>query len=178
MCGILGQFVKSYRRKETAQCSKCGEKVHLDWACKRQKDGSKHESWAMEPTLASPDEEYWAAFNQWETAGMLVDSVCTDHIVTNIGVFLDFVLIQSVVINLNGEACVRKVVGRGCVRISIPSNKGQFQCKLKRFFVCLIILQTSYQTQYARSGEIASLLRKKQLHETPEGNSGKTNTTT
>ena len=25
-----------------------------------------------------------------------------------------------------------RVVGRGCVRISIPSNKGEFQCKLKK----------------------------------------------
>ena len=113
----------------TAQCSKCGEKGHLDRACKRQRDGGKQESVAMGPTLASPDEEYWAALTQWKTAGMLVDSGCTDHIVTNIDAFLDFVPIQSVVRNPNGEAS--RVVGRGCVRISIPSNKGEFQCELK-----------------------------------------------
>ena len=60
---------------------------------------------------------------------MLVDSGCTDHIVTNIDAFLDFVPIQSMVKNPNGEAS--RVVGRGCVRISIPSNKGEFQCELK-----------------------------------------------
>ena len=60
---------------------------------------------------------------------MLVDSGCTDHIVTNIYAFLDFVPIQSVVRNSNGEAS--RVVGRGCVRISIRSNKGEFQCELK-----------------------------------------------
>ena len=60
---------------------------------------------------------------------MLVDSGCTDHIVTIIDAFLDCVPIQSVVRNPNGEAS--RVVGRGCVRISIPSNKGDFQCKLK-----------------------------------------------
>ena len=117
------------RRKETAQCSKCDEKGHLDRACKRQRDGGKHEAVAMGPTLASPHEEYWAALTQWRTAGMLVDSGCTDHLVTNIDAFLDFVHIQSVVRNPNGEAT--RVVGRGCVRISIPSNKGEFQCKLK-----------------------------------------------
>ena len=64
----------------------------------------------MGPTLATPDEECWAALTQWKTAGMLVDSGCTDHIVTNIDAFLDFLPIQSVVRNPNGEA----VVGRGC----------------------------------------------------------------
>ena len=116
-------------RKETAQCSKCGEKGHLDRAGKRQRDGGKQESVAMGPTLASPDEEYRAALTQWKTASMLVDNGCTDHIVTNIDVFLDFVPIQSVVKNPNEEAY--RVVARGCVRISVPSNKGEFQCELK-----------------------------------------------
>ena len=129
VCGIPGHFAKDCRRKETAQCSKCGKKGHLDRACKRQRDRGKHESRAMGPTLASPDEEYGAALTQWKTAGMLVDSGCTDHIVTNIDEFLDFVPIQSVVKNPNGEAS--RVAGRGCVRISIPSNKGEFQCELQ-----------------------------------------------
>ena len=129
VCWIPGHFAEDCSRKETAQCSKFGEKDHLDRACKRQRDGGKHESVAMGPTLASPDEENWAALTQWKTAGMLVDSGCTDHIVTNIDAFLDFVPIQSVVRNSNEEAS--RVVGRGCVRISIPSNKGEFQCELK-----------------------------------------------
>ena len=113
----------------------------------------------MGPTMATPVEECWAALTQWKTAGMLVDSGCTDHIVTNIDAFLDFVLIQSVVRNPNGEAS--RVVGRGCLRISIPSNKGEFQCELKNVCVCRTILQTSYQSQDARSGDIVSILRKK-----------------
>ena len=88
----------------------------------------------MDLTLASPDEEYWAALTQWKTAGMMVDSGCTDHIVTNIDALLDFVPIQSVVRNPNGEAS--RVVGRGCVRISTPSNKGEFQCELK-YVLCV-----------------------------------------
>ena len=123
-CGIPGHFAKDCRKKETAQCSKCGGKGHLDRACKRQRDGGKHESVAMGPTLATPDEECWAALTQWKTACMLVDSGSTDQIVTNIDAFLDFVPIQSVVRKPNGEAS--RVVGRGCVRISIPSNKGEF----------------------------------------------------
>ena len=79
----------------------------------------------MGPALASLDQEYRAAFIQWKTAGMLVNSGCTEHIVTHIDAFLDFVPIQSVV----REAS--RLVGRGCVRISIPSNKGEFQCELK-----------------------------------------------
>ena len=130
MCGIPGHFAKDCRRKETAKSSKCGEKGHLDRACKRQKDGGKHEAVATgPPTLVTPDDEYWAALNQWKTAGMLVDSGCTDHIVTNIVAFLDLVPIQSVVRNPNGEVFI--VVGRGCMRISLPSNKGEFQCELK-----------------------------------------------
>ena len=121
VCGIPGHFAKVCRRKETAQCSQCGETGHLDRACKRQRDGGKHELVTMGPTLASPDNEQWVALTQWKTAGMLVDSGCTDHIVTNIDSFLDFVPIQLVVRNPNGEASI--VVGRGCVRISIPSNK-------------------------------------------------------
>ena len=58
----------------------------------------------MGPTLDSPDEEHWAALTQWKTAGMLVDSGCTDHIVTNIEAFLNSVHIQSEVRNHNGEA--------------------------------------------------------------------------
>ena len=62
-------------------------------------------------------------------------SGCTDHIVTNIDAFLDFVPIQSVVRNLNGEAS--RVVGRGSVRISIPSNKGDFfPMRTQKCFVC------------------------------------------
>ena len=76
-----------------------------------------------------------AALTQWKTAGMLVDSGCTDHIVTNIDAFLDFVPIQSVVRSPNGEAS--RVVGRGCVRISITSNKGEFQCELKNVLCVL-----------------------------------------
>ena len=109
VCGIPGHFAKDCKRKETAQCSRCGEKGHLERACMRQRDGGKQESGAIGPTLASPDEEYWAALTQWKTAGMLVDSGCTDHIVTNIDAFLDFVPIQSVVTNPNGEAS--RVVG-------------------------------------------------------------------
>ena len=130
MCGIPGHFANDCRRKDTAQSSKYGEKGHLHRACKRQRDGDKHESVEMSPSLASPDEEYWAALTQWKTEGMLVHSGCTHHIVTNIDVFLDFVPIQSVVRNPNGEAS--RVVGAGCVRISIPSNKGEFQCELKK----------------------------------------------
>ena len=94
VCGIRGHFAKDCRRRETAQRSKCGEKGHLDRACMRQRDGGKYESVAMSPTLASPDEEYWAALTQWKTAGKQVDSGCTDHIVTNIDAFLDFLPIQ------------------------------------------------------------------------------------
>ena len=99
VCGIHGHFAKDCRRKETTQCSKCVERSQLDRPCRRQRDGGKHESVAMGPTLASPDEESWAALNQWKTAGMLVDSGCTDHIVMNIGAFLDFLSIQSRVKN-------------------------------------------------------------------------------
>ena len=60
-----------------------------------------------------------------------MDSGCTDHIVTNIDAFLDFVPIQSVVRNPNGEAS--RVVGSGCVRISIPASKREFQCQLKNY---------------------------------------------
>ena len=54
-------FAEDCRRKETAQCSKCGENGHLDRACKRQRDGGQPESVARGPTLATPDEVYWAA---------------------------------------------------------------------------------------------------------------------
>ena len=133
VCGIPGHFAKNCRRKDTAHCSKFCEKGHLDRACRRQRNGGKHESRAMGPTFAFPDEEYWAALTQWKTAGMLVYSGCTDHIVTNINGFLGFVFIQSVVRNPNGEAS--REVGRYCVKISIPSNKGEFQCELNFFCV-------------------------------------------
>ena len=110
----------------------------------------------MGPTLASPDEEHWAALTQWKTAGMLVDSGCTDHIVTNIYAFLDFVPIQSVVRNSNGEAS--RVVGRGCVR-AYAQTKANSNVNSKVFCVCRTTLQTSYQSQDARSGDIASVSR-------------------
>ena len=175
VCGIPGQFAKDCRRKETAQCSKCGKKSHLDRTCRRQRDGSKHESVAMSLTLASPDEENWAALIHWKTAGLLLDSSCTYHIVTNIDAFLDFVPIQSVVRNSNGE--YSRVVGRGCARISIPSNKGEIQCELKiKNFLCVPeyssnLLSVSRCTEWGHS----FTFEKKKLLETPEGNSGETN---
>ena len=127
------------------------------------------------PRLASPDEEHWSALTQWKPAGMLVDSGCTDHTVTNIDALLDFVPIQSVVRNPNGEAS--RVVGRGCLTISIPSNKGEFQCEHKKV-LCVPdyssnLLSVSRCTEWGHS---FTFEKKKQLHETPEGNSGKNNT--
>ena len=113
----------------------------------------------MGSTLASPDEEYWAALTQWKTAGILVDSGCTDHIVTNIDAFLDFVPIKSVVRNPNGLDS--RVVGKGCVSICIPSNKGEFQCELKNVLSMPDCSSTSYQSQDARNGDIVSLSRNK-----------------
>ena len=132
VCGIPGHTVEDCRRKETAQCSESGGRGNLDRARRRQRDGSKHEPVAMGPTLASPDEEYWAALTQWKTVGLLIDRGLTDQIVTNIDAFLDFVTIQSVVRNPIGEAS--RLVGRSCVRISIPSNKGKLRCELKNVF--------------------------------------------
>ena len=136
VCGIPRHFTKDCRKKETAQCSKGGEKGHLERASVRQRDGGFFVT----------------------RRGILVDSGCTDHIVTNIDAFLDCVPIQSVVRNYIGEAS--RVVGRGCVRISIPSNKGNSNANSKMFCVCWTILQYSYQSQDARSGDIASLCRK------------------
>ena len=108
--GIPEHFAKDCRWKESAQCIQCGEKSLLDRICKRKRDGGKPGSVAMIPTLASPDEQYWAVLTQWKTSVMVEDSDCTDHSVTNIDRFLDFVPIQSVVRNPNGEAS--RVVGR------------------------------------------------------------------
>ena len=84
---------------------------------------------------------------------MLVDSDCADHIVTIIDAFLDFVPIQSVIKNPNGEAS--RLVRRCCAEISIPSNT-EFQFKPnKDFCVCLTILQTSCQSKDARKEDVA-----------------------
>ena len=134
MCGIPGHFAKDCRRNETAQCSKCGERGHLDRACRRQRDGGKLDSGTMGPQLASPDEEHSAALTQWKTAGgMLVDSGCTDHILTSINAVLDFVPIQSVVRNHKGEAS--RVVGRGFVPAH-PQTKGYSKVQTQKCFVC------------------------------------------
>ena len=114
VCGIPGNFAKDCRRKETPQCNRCDERGQLDRACRRQREGCKHESVAMGPTMATPEKNR-AALIQWKTAGLLVDSGYTDHILTNIDVFRDFVPIQSVVRNPNGEAS--RVVGRGCMKM-------------------------------------------------------------
>ena len=73
--------------------------------------------WQKKITLASPYEECWANFNQWKTLGALVEFGCTDDILKNIDAHLEFVLMKSVFRNSNGEAS--RVVGRGCVRISM-----------------------------------------------------------
>ena len=97
--------------------------------------------------------QYWAALTKWKRAGMLVDSGCRDHIVKNIDAFLVFVPIQSVVRNPNGEAA--RVMGRGCVRISIPSNKGEFQCELRNVLCvpdyCSNLLSVSKCTEWGHS---------------------------
>ena len=126
--GIPGHIVKDCKRKATAQCSKCTKKGHLEMACRRQRDGGKHESVAMNLTLASQDAENWTTLTQCKTAGMLMDSGCTDQS-TNIDAFLDFLPIQSVVRIPNGE--VSRLLGRGYARISILSNKREFRCELK-----------------------------------------------
>ena len=95
----------------------------------------------MGPTLASPYEEYWAAVTHWKTAGMLVDSGCTDHIVTNIDAFPGFMPIQSVVRNPNGEA-YRGGGQRLCEDQHNLKQKGNSNANSKIFFVC----QTTFKT--------------------------------
>ena len=60
VCGIPGHFAKDCKKRETAQCIECGDTDNLDRVYKRQRDGGKHESVSMGPTLATPDEAYWA----------------------------------------------------------------------------------------------------------------------
>ena len=158
-CGIPGYFANNCRWKGQQNAASAVERLgHLDRASKNKRDGGKNESLAMRLTLASTDEEHWAALNQLKTAGILVDNGCTDHIVKSIEAFLGFLPVQFVVSNPNGEAS--RVVRRGCVRISKPSNK---ECGIpmrtknsnansKMFCVRLTIPQTSYQSQEARSG--------------------------
>ena len=117
------------------------------------------------PTLASPDEGYWAipypVFSYAvEDSNMLVDSCCTDHIATNIDAFLDFVPIQSKVRNPNGD--VSRVGSRGCATIDNEHTLKQrgTPMRTQNCGVCLTILQTSYQSQDTRCGDIASLSRK------------------
>ena len=67
-------------------------KGHLDRARKRQRDGGKHESVAMGPTLSTPEEEHRPPLTQWKAAGTLVNSSFRDHImtiVTNIDAIMD-----------------------------------------------------------------------------------------
>ena len=71
----------------------------------------------------------------------------------NIDAFLDFVPIQSVVKNSIVEAS--RVVGRGCVRINIPTNKGELQCELKNV-LCVLdytsnLLSVSRCTEWGHS---------------------------
>ena len=132
----------------------------------RQRDDGKHESLTMGPTLTTIIEECWEAPIQLQIAGMLTQSVYTASIVTNIDALLDFVPIQSMVRHPNGE--ISRVVRRGCVRTAKnPQTKHNSNAKLKLIFVFLTFLQTSYQSQNARSGDIASIPRK----ETDVGNS-------
>ena len=107
-------------RKITAQCIECVEKCHLDRACKRQRDGGKHESVATGPTMATPDKDYCSALTQWKKAHMLVENSYIDHIMAKTDTFLDFVSIQPAVGKTNAEDS--RVVDRGCVRNRILSN--------------------------------------------------------
>ena len=151
-----GHFVEDGRKKDTAKCSKCGEKSHLDREV-GDKEMKSNESVAIAPTLATPDDEYWAALRRWRTADMLVESACTDYTVTNIDAFLDFVSFQSVVRNPNGEAS--RVLGRGCVRISISSSKGEFKCELQ---MRNVLCEADYSSNLfsVSSGGIAIFSRK------------------
>ena len=134
MCEIPEQFAKHYRTKETEQYSKCGEKGHLDRACKRQRDGGKHhESVAMGTTMATPDDEYRAALTPWKTAGVLVDSGRTYHIVTNTNTFLDIVKFQSLVRNPNGEAVSG---GQRLCEDQHTLKQRRIQMRFKERFVC------------------------------------------
>ena len=74
-------------------------------------------------TLATPDEHKWAALTQSKMEGMLVDSHCTNHIEANINAFLDFVPIESVVLNPKGQ--IFKVV-TSCVGIRTDSDREKF----------------------------------------------------
>ena len=56
---FLETFPGDCRRKETAKGIKCVETGLLDRACRKQRDGGKHESVAMGLKLTTSDEEYW-----------------------------------------------------------------------------------------------------------------------
>ena len=80
-------------------------------------------------------------------------------LVRNNDVLLDFMPIQSVVRNLNG--LISRAVGRRCVRISIPSKKGNSKQTQECFMcACLTIPQTTYQSQDSQSRDVISLSSK------------------
>ena len=112
------------------------------------------ESVAMGPILATSYEELWAALTKWKTADMLVESGGTDNIVTNIDAFLDFLLIQ--------QEMELKGFYTGGQRLWDDQNfqrEENSNANSRKYFVCLITPQTPYQSQDARSGDIASLSR-------------------
>ena len=144
VCGIPGHFAKDCWRKKTTQCSNCVEIDHIDRACKRQINGGKDESVAIGSNIV---------YTIWGTLGSsytVEDSShasghgCTNHIVTNFDALLDYVPIKSVVRNPIGKAS--RVVDRGYMKISIPSNKRNFNANSRKFSVCLTIPKTSYQS--------------------------------
>ena len=77
-----------------------------------------------------------AALTQWKTAGMLVDSGCTDQIVTDIDAFLDFLPIQSVVRNPNEEAS--RVVGSGCANATFKPEHSIIKLSI---FGCTVFMR-------------------------------------
>ena len=132
--GISGHYFKAFRRKETAQGSKCGDRGQIEEANKRKWDGGKHHLVEMSPRLATSDEEYCSFYlleASRQASGQCLHRLHIDKH-PNIDAFLDFLPIQTVLRNENGESC--RLAERGSVWISIPSSKREFQCNFKDAF--------------------------------------------
>lgn len=128
-CGMAGHFARSCKYKNSI-CRKCEKKGHLEKVCSQQKSTNsaevstaRKEATAMAMTVSS-------LRKKWQSDSFIVDSGCTDHIVTCREAF-DRIEPSTCAVVKNPNGSEAAIKGRGDVRVNLEADGELVEVVLK-----------------------------------------------
>ena len=137
-CGKVGHIAKNCFLRNKAECRKCGKKGHLDVTCRSQ---STEKTAVQMPNSQSLHSVHLSSGSKVVSKDkVLIDSGCTDHILTDRKFFQNLREITSSVKNPDGSFC--KIEGIGDVEVELRNENGSTDTLIMRD----VLFVPSYET--------------------------------